>query len=142
MSPVPIAIHIMSFAISLLPIALAPCFYAVLVKLAAFIVRRTKLRWSQAFIYGVLAVVAAGIGAVLNVATGSLLPLPVALLAGLALQLLLGGWYFGSRAVNAAGSTIEFKGGVILSLVAYVLAFNLGILAAVIVPVLHHGGHA
>jgi hypothetical protein len=132
----------MSSAISLLPIALVPCLYAALVKLAAFVVRRTKLRWSQALIYGVLALVVGAAGAVLNKASGSLLPLPVALLAGLAVQLVLGGWYFGPRATNTAGTPIRFKGGVVLSLVAYLLVFALGVLAAIVVPALNRGGQA
>ena len=127
----------MSIAFSLLPLVLAPCLYAALTKLAAFVFRRAHLRWSHALVYGFLAFALGATGALLNVALGSPLPLPLTLLAGLALQLALGGWYLGPRVATAAGTTLKFKGGVLLSLVAYGLVIAFGIMAAVIVPALH-----
>jgi len=81
-------------------------------------------------------------GALLNRVLGSPLPLPLAFLAGLALQLALGGWYLGPRATTAVGASLEFKGAVLLSLLAYGLLLAFGVLAAVIVPALHRAGQA
>jgi hypothetical protein len=132
----------MSIAFALLPLALVPCLYAALVKVAAFLFRRTQLRWSHALVYGFLALVVGAAGTLLNRVLGSPLPLPLALLGGLALQLTLGGWYFGPRATTATGASLEFKGGVLLSLVAYGLVFVLGVVVAVVVPALYRAGQA
>lgn len=132
----------MSPVISFLPLALTPCLYAGLVKLAALLYRRTRLKWSHALIYGVLTLIAGALGMVVHRVIGSGLSLPFVMVGGLALQLLLGGWYFRSRATTAEGAAVQFRGGVLLSLVAYLLVFVLGVVAAVVVPVLQRGGQA
>ena len=126
----------MSDAIAFLPLALMPFFYGAIVKLAAFLFRRTQLRWPHAIVYGLIVIVVGALGALLNRSSGFSLPLPAAIVCGLALQLSLGGWYFGSRATTSCGSSLHFKGGVMLSLIAYGIIIAVGIAFAIILPAL------
>ena len=130
----------MSIVISLLPLMLVPVLYAALVKLAALLLARTKLRWSHALVFGLLGTLLGAGAALANKATGSVVPTAGAILIGLALQLTLGGWYFGPRAFNATGNPVRFKGGVVLSLLAFVLVLVVGVLPAVVLPALLGGG--
>ena len=132
----------MSAILVLLPLFLVPFFYAALVKLAALLFRRTKLSWKHALLFGLMAFVVGVAGTLLNKATGSVLPLPLAALIGLSIQLALGGWYLGSRASTQQGAPLAFKGGVVLSLVAYLIVVIVGVIAAVVVPLMQQAGHA
>jgi hypothetical protein len=129
----------MSILISLVPLVAMVVMLATIAKLGAWLFRRTKLSWKHALIFAVFISVLSAGGAVLNRASGWMLPLPVAVLAGLALHLALGGWYFGPRASTAAGVPLAFKGGVLLALVAYGIAFVLGVVGALAIPMLHRG---
>jgi hypothetical protein len=130
----------MSSLFTLLPLALMICTYAVLVKLAAFLFRRTNLKWKHALVFCVLVVVVGGGAAFLNQVSGRMVPLLVAIPVGVALQLALEGWYFGPRATTISGAPLEFKGGVLISLVAYAMVFAIGVLAAILLPMLPHAG--
>jgi len=125
-----------------LPLLLAPLLYALLVKAAAFLFRRTQLSWLHAIVFGILVLLVGGTGAILNKAAGFPLPMALSLLLGLAAILLLGGWYLGPRAKSANGFALQFKGGVLLSLVAYGLVFVLGVVAALLIPLLQHAAQA
>jgi hypothetical protein len=118
------------------PLLLTPLLYALFTKAAAFLFRRTQLSWLHAFLFGLLVVVVAGAGTVLKLASGFPLPMVASLLLGLAVPLLLGGWYLGLRARSVEGSALGFKGGLLLSLVAYGLVFAIGVVAAVLLPLL------
>ena len=122
----------------LLQLALVVIFYAALTKLAARIFRRTQLSWKHAFVFGALATLIGTLGAVVNQGLGGVLPLPVALALGLGIQLCLGGWYLGTRARTGSGEPLAFKGGVLLSLVAYCIIFVVGVVAGVVIPMLAH----
>jgi hypothetical protein len=128
----------MSILFMLLPLLLLPLFYAVFTKAAAFLLRRTQLSWLHALVFGILALLVGGAGAILNHAMSMPLPMPLAILLGLVAFLVVGGWYLGPRAKSTEGIAVQFKGGVLLSLIAYGLVFVLGILAAVAIPLMHH----
>lgn len=121
---------------------LLPLFYALFTKAAAFLFRRTQLSWVHAIVFGVLVLLVGGVGTVLNRVMGMPLPLPLAVLLGLVTLLAVGGWYLGPRAKTAEGAPLQFKGGALLSLVAYGLVFALGIGAAVLLPLLQHARQA
>ncbi|MET3117168.1 putative neutral ceramidase superfamily lipid hydrolase [Undibacterium sp. GrIS 1.8] len=127
----------MSLAFSFLPLLLMPCIFALLIKLAAFLYKRTQLRWTHALIYGVIVSVLSTITTILNNVTGRVLPVYFAFIIGLALQLLLGGWYLGPKATNTDNAPILFKGGVILSLISYLLVVVTGILAAIFILIFY-----
>lgn len=124
--------------IQLLPLLLAPLLYALVTKLAAFIFRRTQLSWLHAFMFGVLVLIVGSAGAVLNQMAGMFLPIPISVLLGFSVLVLLGGWYLGSRAKTADGIALQFKGGLLLSLVVYGLFVALGIVGTVLLPFLQH----
>ena len=125
-----------------LPLLLAPLLYALLTKAAAFLFRKPQLSWLHAFVFGALLLVVGGAGAMLNQAAGFPLHMIVSLSLGLATLLLLGGWYLGPRATSSAGSALGFKGGVLLSAAVYGLVFTLGVLVAVLLPLLQHATKA
>jgi hypothetical protein len=127
--------------IQFLPLLLAPLLYALFAKLGAFLFRRTQLRWLHAIVFGVLVLLVGGVSAATNRMAGKPLPIAAALLLGLAILLLLGGWYLGPRAKTADGSPLRFKGGLMLSLVIYGLFLAVG-LVAVLLPLLWHAPRA
>ena len=120
----------------LLQLAFMVVLYAALAKLAARLLRRTQLSWKHSFAYGAIAVLAGTIGTVIHQSLGGVLPLPVALALGIGMQLGIGGWFLGSRALTASGEQVGFKGGVLLSLVATGIILAFGILAGVVIPML------
>ncbi|KQV60832.1 hypothetical protein ASC95_05240 [Pelomonas sp. Root1217] len=125
----------MSGFIALVPLLLVPLLYAVLVKLAARLLRRMQLSWKHALLFGLIALVVGAIGTVANQSTGRVLPALVAGLLGVAIQLVVGGWYLGPRARTASGELIGFGRGALLSLVAFGIVFAIGIAAAFLLPV-------
>jgi hypothetical protein len=125
----------MSILISLLPVLLTVLLFGAFVKLAARM-RRAQLAWTHAFVFALLIIVIGGAGAFVNRSGALTLPLAVAVIAGLLLQLGIGGWYLGPRAKNAAGEAIRFRGGAMLSFIAYLLLFALGIVSAFVIPLL------
>lgn len=115
--------------LSLLPLLLAPVFYAALVKLSALVFRRTQLKWRQALLYGVLAVVLVSVGKLATLATGQFL---LTTLMSLAVQVAFGGWYLKDRARTTSGSPVGFYRAAMLA--AIPIAF--GLVFAVVVPMM------
>lgn len=112
-------------AIALVLLAL----YAAFFKLAAFIFKRTRLAWAHSFIFAlVLLFVLLGVrGAaylVSSYVTVSELLVPVAaILSGV----LLGGWFFSTRAKNSSGQPLGWTGGLILTLIGFTLLICTGV---------------
>ena len=132
----------MSAALILLPIALVPVLYALLLKLSAFLLRRTQMSWKHAFVFGLLGLAVGVVGSLANRVTGYALPGLVVGLLGFAIQISLGGWYFGPRARTAAGEAVGFARGALLSLVSFAIVFLFGVGAAILVPVLQNASQA
>ncbi|MBC3860469.1 hypothetical protein H8K32_00005 [Undibacterium jejuense] len=106
---------------SFLPILCMFAIYTSLVKLAAFLYKRTILSWKHAFIYTTGITVVSMSYAALTILTEHLIPVPVTILIGLAMQLGFGGWYLGSKAQAANNGTLGFKQGVWIAVIANVL---------------------
>ena len=106
---------------SFLPIFCMFAIYTSLVKLAAFLYKKTILSWKHAFIYSAAFIIVSTCYAVLNIFTGHLIPVPVTILAALAMQLGFGAWYLGRKAQTANNGALGFKQGVWLSVIVYVL---------------------
>jgi len=132
----------MPAAFSLLPLALTAVLYAVLIKLAARLYRGSLLAWKHAFAFGALAMVVGGVGALLNFATGFILGPFLGMALGLTIQLALGGWYLGPRALASSGEAVAFKGGAAIAGIGVGMALAFGVLLAVLVPLLARGGQA
>jgi hypothetical protein len=128
--------------LALLPLVLMFVFYALLVKLAAKLYRRSLLQWRHAFAFGAIAMLVGVLGALLNRASGLILGPLLGFVLGLTIQLVLGGWYLGPRTFAPTGETIAFKGGVLVAAIAYGLAVTLAVVAAVLVPLPGRGGQA
>ena len=119
-----------------LPLLLTPLLFALLAKAAAFLFRRTQLSWLHAVVFGALLLLVGGAGTLVNRLAGMPLPAAISILLGLLVVLLVGGLYLGARAKTAEGVTLQFKGGVLLALVTYGLVIALGIVLAVVLPML------
>ena len=128
----------MSTALAFLPLALMPVFYALVAKAAAFLFRRTQLRWLHSFVFGALLAVVGLAGTFVHWAAGSPLPLPVAVLVSLSLLAAVGGWYLGSRAKSQAGEALQFKGGALLSIMTLAMVAVFSVVFAVLIPLLLH----
>ena len=68
--------------------------------------------------------------------------LRTSIILGLAVQLTLGGWYLGPRALALTGEAVAFKGGAIIAAIGFAIIFALGVLAAVLGPLLGSGSQA
>jgi putative Mn2+ efflux pump MntP len=132
----------MTAILSLLPLALMFAVYAVFMKLAARLYRKTSLSWKHAIVFSVLAIVLGVAASFLVKVLGGTVVLPVAVILGLALQLALGGWYLGTRARSSSGEPIAFKGGVLLALIAYALLASIGVVAAILIPLFQRASQA
>ena len=126
----------MSTLFTLFPLVLLTGVYAAVVKLAAFLFRRTRLKWKHAFVFGPSILVVGGGLAFLNQRSGGSVPLIPAIPFGLVLLGVLGGWYFRFRATTSSGAQLGFKGGVLLGMVVYAMVFALGVIGFVVLPVL------
>ena len=111
--------EIMSTFISLLPILLCLVLLTTFVKLSAYLYKRTTLKWSHALIYVVLFFIFVVVVGGTNKALGSPLPLLVGIALSLAVQVLLAGWYLGSRAKTKEGDSLAFRRGAILGAISY-----------------------
>ncbi|MFC3684669.1 hypothetical protein [Hydrogenophaga luteola] len=128
--------------LSLLPLLLICVFYALFIKLAARLYRGSRLSWKHAFAFGALVMLLGGAGAWLNQASGLPLGPLMGVVLSLALQLALGGWFLGPRALSENGKAVAFKGGALISAIAFGMVFALGVLAAILLPLLGNGGPA
>jgi hypothetical protein len=108
-----------------LMVMLALC--AAYAKLAARIFRRSLLSWGNSFLFALLLGALAIAGRITANAVGYSLPLILGLLLGLTFNLLLGGWFFGSRASDTQGQPLGWRRG------AAVSAIMFGLLAVTIV---------
>jgi hypothetical protein len=112
--------------LSLIPLASLVVLYALLAKLAAWIFRRTALRWRHAFIFAAML----SLIGIVNMAAGRAFPpiaQPVFFVIAVSLQLALGGWFLGPRALSKDGKPIQFRGGVMLTLIMVAIAFVLAV---------------
>ena len=121
---------------TLLPNILMLGLYAVAIKSAAWMLRRTNLSWEHAFIYVGAVIFLAVVFRVLIAATDIHISLVLALLTSLLLQAICGGLFFANRATTRDGQAIGRLGGVRLSVTAFLLLATVAYLFMVISHVL------
>lgn len=126
----------MSAVFMLMPLAFTFVLYALLLKLAAKIYRRSMLPWKHAFAFGAMVIVLGTAGAFLVRSTDSGFAPFVVMATGLAMHLGLGGWYLGRRTRSPTGEPIAFKGGVLVAAIAYGIVIVFTLIAAMLVPIL------
>lgn len=122
----------MSTALQLLPLLIILVLYAMFFKLAARVLRVSRLGWSYAFQFAALVVAITIAIRLVTVFVGELPMLP-GVLAGLGLHVALGAWFFRERALAPDGEPLGWGGGAKLTAAALGLLFlTLAILVAVV----------
>jgi hypothetical protein len=116
---------------SFVPLLLSVALYTSIVKLSAFLYRRSRLSWRDACIFSLMLLMVLGAGTLLNRLSGNTVPLAVSIAAGMVIQVGIGAWYLAPRARTASGVPLDSKGAAMLALIAYVLIASLGLLAGV-----------
>lgn len=108
------------------PLALLVVFQTICLRLSARLLRRSQIEWKHAFSF------ALGLAALLFVlgrasrTIGISIPLPFPIFLGAGAQLLLGGWFFSTRARTSEGQPLGWRRGV------EVVALALGLVVATI----------
>lgn len=92
--------------------------YTAIVKLAAFLLRQTRLGWRDACIFSLILLIIGGLCMLVARVTGNTPLAGAAFVLGIAAQAGAGAWYLGPRASTAAGRPLEVKGGALLALIA------------------------
>jgi len=132
----------MTALLTLLPLALFFALFALLVKLAAKVFKKSVLPWKHALAFSALAIAVGAAGALLKLASGVVLNPILAVVSGLSIQLALGGWYLGAKARAPSGEPMGFKGGVLAAAAAFGAIVLLGLLATAGLSLVHRGGTA
>ena len=114
----------MPLARQLLPLLIVLVLYAVLVKLAARILRVSQVGWAQAFQFAAVVMIVSIAGRWLTAYVGSM-PLVAALVFGFSVQVALGAWFFRERALAANGQELGWGGGAKLTALAVGMLFLL-----------------
>jgi len=108
----------MRLVFQLLPLLTVFALYAAFFRLAARVLRVSRVDWSYAFQFsGLIALVTIG-GRLASMQFGEL-PLLLGVLFGLALHVVLGSWFFRERALAPDGQPLGWLGGAKLTAVAF-----------------------
>ena len=106
----------------LLPIVIVLVLYAAFFRLAARVLRASRVGWLYAFQFTALVVVLSVAGRLASSYLGEL-PLVLGLLFGLTLHIVLGAWFFRERALASDGQPLGWSGGAKLTAVAFGFLF-------------------
>ncbi len=128
----------MSILFAVIPLVLMILLYGVVTRLAAKLFKGSKVQWKHAFVFAFIAGLIGFVAAVINRASGLVMGPLLGLVAGLALQSVLGGWYLGPRGLRANGEPLAFKGGAAVSAISgailFAISFALLLLVQVLLP--------
>lgn len=91
-------------------------------KLAARLFRRTVVTWKHSFLFVLLlcALTIAKVASGLNFSTA--FPPAIALILGFLVTIIVGGWFFSSRATTSAGTLLGWSGALQLTALTYGLS--------------------
>jgi hypothetical protein len=126
----------MKIVLLLVPLAMVLALYAVYIKLSARLLRRSKVSWKNSFLFALVLILLAFAGRAGSLALGQSLPLLPGLIFGLTAQVILGGWFFSTRGTDAAGQPLGWRGGIQLSVLAFLLMAVTGFVLFGVVHVL------
>lgn len=125
----------MSLLFQLLPLLIYLALYAASFKVAARILRASRVGWAQAFqIAALVGLITIGTRAA-AMYVGQL-PVVLSALLGLAMHLTLGAWFFRERALASDGQPLGWAGGAKLSAVAVGLIMLVAVVLAIGIPAL------
>ena len=113
----------MQIVFAFIPLLILAAGPSVVVKFAALLIR-AKLSWKHCFVFGCAVAVMSVLGRLISHLTGRDLPIPLAVIFGVGLNLGLGSWYFSSRGLDKAGNAVGVRGGFKLMLI-YLLLLSL-----------------
>lgn len=119
----------------LIPLLLLLGIYAASFKIAARIVRASRVGWAQTFQLAMLVVAITMIGRGASAFLGEL-PVLLGAALGLTLHIALGAWFFRERALAADGQPLGWAGGAKLSGLAVGMILIVGVVLAVGLPAL------
>ena len=106
----------------LLPLLIVLALYAAYFRLAARVLRASRIGWLYAFQFAGLVVVLTIAGRLVSSYFGEL-PLLLGIFFGLILHLVLGAWFFRERALASDGQPLGWSGGAKLTAVAFCFLF-------------------
>lgn len=118
----------MSILLPLLFAVLIVATAAALVKLAAVLLRRTRVTWMHALAFGGILLVLTLVGRLAEPLWIPSVPQPIPALVGIALNLAIGTWFFSTRATTAEGQVIGRRGALKLTALMLVLMLAIGVL--------------
>jgi hypothetical protein len=95
---------------SLLPLLFTFLVVACFVKLAARLLRRTRVSWKHSILFGLLLGALALAKSAFGLLFADFLPPIMALAAGLSVSLGIGTWFFSTRAASAEGDLLGWRG--------------------------------
>ncbi len=126
----------MDLILSLFPLALAVAIFGGVVKLAAKLLKRTKVTWAQGVNLGIILLVVTVIKRVIDMQTMISMPPVLGFLMGTLAALSIGAWYLGKRARNLEGEAIGLRNGLKLAGISIGIVFALGIVSTAVVQTL------
>jgi hypothetical protein len=112
----------------IVPIALALCLFAASVKVAALILRRTRVSWKHSFIYTLMIFGIMIVARVLSLFVHISLPIAVPLALAFISQVAIGGWFFARRATSSSGDPVGWRGGAQLSAINFGVVVIFGLI--------------
>lgn len=127
---------------SLIFLAVALCMYAAFFKIAAFLLKRTHLKWTHAFAFSLLILLILLGVRISSPALASFVPAWVCPAFGIALGIALGGWFLSTRATNVSGQPLGWTGAIKLSTLAFALLMIAGIAMIIIAQHFLHSQHS
>ena len=109
----------MNQILSLIPLlallALIPAIYGAYIKLSARLLRHQGITWKQGFVFGLIVVICSLLGRASALLIGYSMPLVLAVVLGLLINLIIGGWFFRGRGTNADGRALGWGGAMKLT---------------------------
>ncbi len=111
----------MHILLSFIPLLFLFVLHAAYVKLSAAVMGRSLVSWKHSFLFAGLVILVTLIERIGSVLTGISMPLTVALIYGIALQLALGSWFFSTRGTTRNGQRFGWRGGAQLSAITVAL---------------------
>jgi len=118
----------MKFLLSLLPLLVLLVLFAILLKVSARIVRRTRLSWRHSFVFALAVVLIGVILRTLIEASDVTVPVAVGVLLAFSAYIGFGTWYLSRRASTRSGEALGYGGAALLSSLACTLLGTLALL--------------
>jgi hypothetical protein len=115
----------------LLPFLTMLAVYAAFFKVGARVLRVSRLTWSHALQFAGLVGVLTIVGRAASLYLGEI-PIVLGALLSLALQVTLGAWFFGERALASDGQLLGRAGGAKLTAIAFGLLILVGVVLSVV----------